>query len=170
MCIGSNWMLFRRRRSSYVRTRSNSSLSGNRRLRFRGAVAGMHSALCLMQLLHGNVRSHLTFRCWQSRHARMRCDGAAGRNGICSFLSGDNIFGMIQISLDYIPRARNEEDQRSEIMRCNVRVKMVRAKEHSEEASTSCYIACSLAYASLASHCRHRRSGENAVRDLLTPD
>ena len=33
-----------------------------------------------MQFAQGNLRSHFTFRCWQSAHAGARCGFKAGRD------------------------------------------------------------------------------------------
>jgi hypothetical protein len=72
---GSNVILFCRSRCSYLRIRSRSSRSGNRRFRCRGfSAAGTHCALNLRQLAHGNFRSHFTLRCWQSTQASVRCN------------------------------------------------------------------------------------------------
>jgi hypothetical protein len=81
---GSKSMLFCRRRSSYLRSRSSkmrSVLIGNLRRRLRGScVAGTHCACDLRQLAHGNFRSHFTLRCWHKTHASTRWCFGGGCN------------------------------------------------------------------------------------------
>ena len=84
---GSNLTLFFRSMSSYMRRRSSNSRSGNLRLRWRGMrVAGTQDAPERMHLAQGNLRSHLTLRCWQSTHARTRrrLEGSTGDEVLCS--------------------------------------------------------------------------------------
>lgn len=92
-CKGSKGILCWRSKSSYFRRRSKSSRSGNLRRRGRGARVGTHCAPARMQLAQGNLRSHLTLRCWHSTHASTRGDFAADREevGVEALCSGGGI-------------------------------------------------------------------------------